>query len=376
MPNCFTGITEVQPYHNPNEGKDIWNRNFQILGCAINSLISSSNTGNTIVTNGDNNIQVSLSGLSTPPIYAIYLSDDIVLNSINSSIISGNTIYSGGTDLYDIFGTGGGVQTTASNGLTKSGDNITLGGSLTANTTINVNSNYLRFLNTNPTTVTGDYKFRFLDGVTTPTDATKNVSVYSEFKPVTTDGSYQFTSGNVMYADPSGSTNSEFWAGGDLLLVGTDLGRFNDRIGASLSVVSINSSTGTIQSIYGHSSAFQNNVSGSTIQDFLHYEAYGNDGANASVIENVYGFYMRNSTNTNITNKWGVYIDDVNAKNYFAGDISGNTMNLTSTSTAQLVMEPVNVAAPANGSVWFTTSGGTTLLNYQVSGVTKSVELS
>jgi hypothetical protein len=51
-------------------------------------------------------------------------------------------------------------------------------------------------------------------------------------------------------------------------------------------------------------------------------------------------------------------------------------MNLTSTSAAQLVMEPVNVAAPANGSVWFTTSGGTTLLNYQVSGVTKSVELS
>jgi len=59
----------------------------------------------------------------------------------------------------------------------------------------------------------------------------------------------------------------------------------------------------------------------------------------------------------------------------FTTNVSANTMSLTSTSVAQLIMEPVNAAAPADGSMWFTTSGGTTFLNYQVTGTTKSVEL-
>jgi hypothetical protein len=55
----------------------------------------------------------------------------------------GGAILSGGTDLYNIFSTGGGGSTTASNGLTKSGDNITLGGTLTGNTLIDTGSNEL-----------------------------------------------------------------------------------------------------------------------------------------------------------------------------------------------------------------------------------------
>ena len=55
--------------------------------------------------------------------------------------------------------------------------------------------------------------------------------------------------------------------------------------------------------------------------------------------------------------------------------VSANTISLESTTMAQVIMQPVNVAAPADGSMWFTTSGGTTLLNYQVTGTTKSVEL-
>jgi len=88
MPYCFTGITEVQSYHNPDEGRFIWNQNFQNVGCALESLSMSSNTGSTVVTNGDSNIVVELSGTSVPPIYAVSLSDDIVTNSL-----SANTIY-------------------------------------------------------------------------------------------------------------------------------------------------------------------------------------------------------------------------------------------------------------------------------------------
>jgi hypothetical protein len=59
----------------------------------------------------------------------------------------------------------------------------------------------------------------------------------------------------------------------------------------------------------------------------------------------------------------------------FTQAVSADTMDLTSTTVAQLTMAPVNAGAPADGSMWFTTSGGTTTLNYQVTGTTKSVEL-
>ena len=50
----------------------------------------------------------------------------------------GGVIYSAGTDLYNVFLTSATDATTASNGLTKSGDNISLGGTLTASTEINL----------------------------------------------------------------------------------------------------------------------------------------------------------------------------------------------------------------------------------------------
>lgn len=55
----------------------------------------------------------------------------------------GGKILSGGTDLYNIFGSGGGESTTASNGLTLSGIDVQLGGSLSNNTNIFLNSNEL-----------------------------------------------------------------------------------------------------------------------------------------------------------------------------------------------------------------------------------------
>lgn len=70
----------------------------------------------------------------------------------------GGIIYSAGTDLYNIFLTSATDATTASNGLTKSGDNITLGGSLTGSTEINLSGFNISFLggnigiNTSPST--------------------------------------------------------------------------------------------------------------------------------------------------------------------------------------------------------------------------------
>jgi hypothetical protein len=259
------------------------------------------------------------------------------------------------------------TATTASNGLTKSGNNITLGGTLTGNTSIDVNGSYLNFVNTNPTTIAGDYKYRFLDGVTTPTIATENVSNYTEFKPITTGGAYQFASGVVMYANPSGNTNSEFYAGADLTLITTDLNKFQDSVAASLSILQFASNTGTFSGgfVNAHTSTFRNLLSGNNIQNLAHYQAFGieTDGTNASVIDNLYGFYMRNSSDGNITNKWGVYIDDPNANNYFAGNVDVDGI-LTSGGTD--LYNIFNTTA-SNG---LTKSGDNITLGGQISGDT------
>ena len=264
------------------------------------------------------------------------------------------------------------TATTASNGLTKSGDNITLGGTLTGNTSIDVNGSYLNFVNTNPTTIAGDYKYRFLDGVTTPTIATENVSNYTEFKPITTGGAYQFASGVVMYANPSGNTNSEFYAGADLTLITTDLNKFQDSVAASLSILQFASNTGTFSGGFAnaHTSTFRNLLSGNNIQNLAHYQAFGieTDGTNASVIDNLYGFYMRNSSDGNITNKWGVYIDDPNANNYFAGNVDVDGI-LTSGGTD--LYNIFNTTAPSGGGVDSYINLGTTgsTINWNVSGL-------
>lgn len=70
----------------------------------------------------------------------------------------GGVIYSGGTDLYDIFLTTASDATTASNGLIKTGDNITIGGSLTGDTEIQLSGFNISFIggnigiNTTPST--------------------------------------------------------------------------------------------------------------------------------------------------------------------------------------------------------------------------------
>jgi hypothetical protein len=102
MSFCFTGITKVNQHHNPDEGRNIWNTNFENVGCAISSLTISANTGSTIVVSDDNNIEVLLSGASAPPIYAVSLSDNIILDSISSTTISADTYYIGSEPLTGI----------------------------------------------------------------------------------------------------------------------------------------------------------------------------------------------------------------------------------------------------------------------------------
>lgn len=115
MPYCFTGITRVETYHSPNEGRDIWNNNFDSVGCAIVDLTISASTGSTVVASGDDNIEVALSGASFPPIYGVSLADDITVNSLSATTLSSDTYYVGSTLLGDYL-TGSSVFVSGSTG--------------------------------------------------------------------------------------------------------------------------------------------------------------------------------------------------------------------------------------------------------------------
>ena len=72
------------------------------------------------------------------------LTSAITVNGGNIAVTGGGAMTSGGTNLYTIFATTGQDLTTASNGLTKSGYNVTLGGTLTAATTVGLGGNALQ----------------------------------------------------------------------------------------------------------------------------------------------------------------------------------------------------------------------------------------
>jgi hypothetical protein len=74
--------------------------------------------------------------------FSIDASDQLIINTANGADFATGAILSAGTDLYSIFLTSvDGDATTASNGLTESGNNITLGGVLTGDTSIDIDGN-------------------------------------------------------------------------------------------------------------------------------------------------------------------------------------------------------------------------------------------
>lgn len=102
MSHTACTINNVEVYHSPNEGRAIINNNFDCLYHAIGDLEIVSATGSTIVSSGSN-ASVSLSILSGVPNYTVGVVDTPIFNSLSATSISAGTIYSGSTNLGDLF---------------------------------------------------------------------------------------------------------------------------------------------------------------------------------------------------------------------------------------------------------------------------------
>ena len=116
---------------------------YQIFATA-GSGVQTVGQGTNIATGGTvSNPTISTTASLT--INAITASGSSTFNGgLSANTLSGGTILSGSTNLYSIFAQTGQDLTTASNGLTKSGFNVTLGGTLTAATAVVLGGNALQ----------------------------------------------------------------------------------------------------------------------------------------------------------------------------------------------------------------------------------------
>lgn len=119
----------VQPYHNPNEGRIIYNAGFDELTSWFTTA-----TGSTRVQPG---LNIYTGGTANNPTINVSAA---TLNYLSATTISGGTLYSGSTNLYGIF-----VGIGTPSVFVRPGLNIYTGGTSTA-PTINVSAATLNYL--------------------------------------------------------------------------------------------------------------------------------------------------------------------------------------------------------------------------------------
>ena len=95
--NCLSGVT----YSGTTLFDSLSANTFYLSGENIYTLIEIARTGDTTVSGGTN-IGIATDG-TTPENYTVNLNDDITLGSISGTSISASTIFSGSTNLSDLF---------------------------------------------------------------------------------------------------------------------------------------------------------------------------------------------------------------------------------------------------------------------------------
>ena len=251
--------------------------------------------------------------------------------------------------------------------------NLTVTGSVGINTTpdatvklkvsgstIITGSSY--FVTPSLTTGTGVPQFRFLDGVTTPTDTTTINSFYKEFKPTSTTG-VVIGDGTLLYPAIAGATTADYYANANVVLYTgslTNIGSSTDFI-SQAGIIQIQTNTGTTNAaskLISNFSTIRNTTAGGTVSSYFGFYANGlaTDVTNNGTTTNLYSFYAPTQVGRTgapaSTNRWGVYIEDPGL-NYFAGkvgigkvtptvalDISGSTL-LTG---SLFVSQSINIA--------------------------------
>jgi len=118
-------IETIEAYHSPNVGRRIINDNFECIANDFNYTLSASNSAHTVVDGGTNISETSVVDGQGVTTYTVNLDDDIIVDSISASTVSGDTFYSAGTELSQLFVSTPSVSVT--NAVSATGDTTTIG---------------------------------------------------------------------------------------------------------------------------------------------------------------------------------------------------------------------------------------------------------
>lgn len=129
----------------------------------------------------------------------------------------------------------------------------------------------------------------------------------------------------------TGSTNLVYWdnAGSHNL----NTGEITPSLIGSQGLTRVNASTGSVQWIAGMFTKMNNTTAGVTIANAVGFFAggYSDNDTNAGTTTSYYGFYGRDQQATpgapTGTSRWGVFINDQNAENYFRSKLSVGESN-------------------------------------------------
>ena len=265
------------------------------------------------------------------------------------------------------------------------------------------------FFNTSSLTTGTTSAFKFLDGVSTPTDTTTIKSIYKEFRPTTTSSSTVVGDGTLLYPNINSSSSAIFYAKANLTLYTDNLSLLtsNDALNAETNVIQIQSSSGTYSGVtMGTMSVLRNITAGGTIDKYAGFWMNGFDVnyTHNGTTNNIYGFYMdsqlgRSGNIPATTNRYGVYIED-DGRNYFAGtvgigttspseklDVSGKTKTINFQMTSGATNGYVLTSDASGNATWQASSGGVTIdpynnvgntgtsFNWDVSGLSTNYEV-
>jgi hypothetical protein len=330
------------------------------------TLISgSTNIGNLFVNDVTAGSNISVGGsanhptvnvVASPSFNNLTFSGTATGNALSATTLSGGTILSGSTNLYSIFATTGQDFTTASNGLTKSNYNVTLGGSLTANTVVDLNGNTIQ--------ISGQ-------GGSSSTVAWSGAPYYTRLLVNGSGSQLKTTYGSVG--------NNFFLASDTMTMNYTDGGSGNQMImkfdGTNMFVTDSVNSRG-LEYVADYSPNF---LSNSLVTKLYVSQAI------TGVTSGLTNTHVQPGTNTYTGGTAANPTVNVSALTVNTITASGNTSLQGTTGTTIyasqfFAMTPYTGANPAvttNDQLWmYSAATGIITLNYKVGGVVKSVELS
>lgn len=147
----------------------------------------------------------------------------------------------------------------------------------------------------------------------------------------TANATSNFMTGSMVYAEQTAPSTADIV--GSISYTVTSNSTGNVALGIPVSATHVHTGAGTIGEIHGIDTRVLSSSSGNITNAIVYYALVGAGASTTGVITNAYALYVPNFPSQAV-NKYGVYVNDATASNYFAGKLGIGTTSLGSNTLA------------------------------------------